>query len=288
MFSFFLTESISTIGTPLEERSFVNWMRQNDILYTGDEYALRFGIFISTQRYVNEWNRAGKSCRLAVNKFAALTPAELTQLRLSKKTQRTPNQYRYDVKPTVTDIPASLDYRDKGIVNNIKDDVGCGAGWAFGTTAAIESCWALFTGKLYVLSEQNLVDCCYLCDGCNDGNPDICISQIVGDQNGYSMQEKDYPWVAQFENECNFDSSKGVAQITGAYNISPGKPDETAALLVEYGPIVAGIDSDHNSFTYYESGIYNDPDCYAWGIDWYVTIIGYGTEGQTYYWLCRN
>jgi cathepsin L len=64
-----------------EERQFVQWMRSANVLYTGDEYHFRLGIFQTNARFVAEHNRApGAAFRCAINRLAALTPAEYRSL----------------------------------------------------------------------------------------------------------------------------------------------------------------------------------------------------------------
>jgi len=288
MLSLFLSASKASIATPIEERKFVNWMRENNFLYAGEEYSFRLGLFLSASRYISEWNKAGKSCRLSLNKFAGYSPAEKRALLGSTNRGPIPAQYSKKPQVTVNGIPDTFDWREKGVVNNIKDSLDCGAGWAFATTAAIESCWAIAKGKLYILSEQNLIDCLWNCDNCDGGQSDWALYQIISDQNGTVNQESDYPYLARYDNDCRFKPELAVTETKAVYYITTGKPDEMASVLYQFGPIACSIDSDHDSFYYYSSGIYDDPDCFAWGIDHYVTVIGYGNENGTDYWLCRN
>ena len=56
-------------------------------------------------------------------------------------------------------MPASVDWRTKGVVNAIKNQGSCGSCWAFSAVGTVESFAAISSGKLQLLSEQNLVDC---------------------------------------------------------------------------------------------------------------------------------
>ena len=84
-----------------------------------------------------------------------------------------PNMEKY-VPQINGDIPASLDWRTEGKVTAVKDQGHCGSCWAFSTTGAIESAWAIAfpDEEMVSLSEQQLVDCAggeYLNGGCNGG-----------------------------------------------------------------------------------------------------------------------
>jgi cathepsin L len=77
---------------------------------------------------------------------------------------KVPNKIKYDnnSKLTYLNLPKSIDWRNKNnnsFVNPIKDQSVCGACWAFSALSSLESIYAISTGKLKVLSEQNIVDC---------------------------------------------------------------------------------------------------------------------------------
>ena len=59
-----------------EEKSFLSWMRRCNQFYVGDEYNVRFGIWLANKRQVNEFNKQKKTFKVSMNKFAAYTPAE--------------------------------------------------------------------------------------------------------------------------------------------------------------------------------------------------------------------
>ena len=94
------------------------------------------------------------------------------------------------VKRTVSqiiksDIPDSFDWRDKGIVNPVKNQGSCGSCWVFSAIATSESAYAIATGKLIQFSEQNLVDCAIKWLGCSGGWPSNSFNYVIEIQNGH-------------------------------------------------------------------------------------------------------
>ena len=63
----------------------------------------------------------------------------------------------------------AVDWRERNVVNAIRDQQYCGSCYAFSTISAAESAYAIKTGRLYELSEQHIVDCSYYNYGCDGG-----------------------------------------------------------------------------------------------------------------------
>ena len=265
-----------------EEQSFLSWMRQSNQIFTGDEYKARLGIFLAHKRRVQEHNARNTGFTVAMNKFAAMTPAEYKSMLGFKR-----------VHHTAKGIPSfsnaeSVDWRDKGCVNAIKDQGQCGSCWAFSTIQSAEGVYAAKSGKLLSLSEQNLVDCVTTCDGCNGGLMTAAFEYVKNHQNGKFMYETDYPYVA-YDQSCKFDASKGVSiGLKGYAEVQSGSESDLAAKCEKYGPIAIAIDASNWSFQMYSSGIYDESACSPRNLDHGVGCVGFGKEGSTAYWIVRN
>ena len=100
------------------------------------------------------------SWRMGVNAFSDLSAAEFKATHLgyagSHAARPAPKLH---TAPPVADLPASMDWRDSGIVSPVKWQGKCGSCWAFASTEMIESYVAQASGLLFTLSPQQLVSC---------------------------------------------------------------------------------------------------------------------------------
>lgn len=280
-----------------EEKSFVSFMRSNNVFYTGDEYAFRLGVFVTNLRRVQEFNKKGSKYlfKVGMNPFFALTPTEISQYLKGAKgdvSQIKNSPYLKDIKTlkkVTNDVPDSFDWRDTpNIVGSIKEQGSCGSCWAFSTITVQESRWAIVKGKKYILSEQELIDCVTTCYGCNGGLPTNAIKYIIENQNGHFDQNYLYP--NRYKREtCKYDSSHDVSLVTGFVQIKAGDEEELKEKIATIAPVSILIDSSPWSFVYYQSGIYNDEKCSKTFIDHAVALVGYGIdENNTEFWILRN
>ena len=272
--------------TKQEERSFVQWMRETNNLFSGDEYQLRLGIWLANKRQVQAHNAANKGFTVAMNKFAALTPAEYKQYLGHRHLA---SNKEIPVK-TSTKNAAEVDWREKGIVNEVKDQAQCGSCWAFSVVQAMESQWALKKGDLPSLSEQNIVDCVNTCYGCNGGDEYLAYDYVLENQGGLWETEADYPYKG-VDQSCKWDSSKGTCKFSSYFrptSTSERSEEKLASGCAEYGVVSIAIDASNWSFQLYSGGIYDESSCSSTSLDHAVGLVGYGTEGSTPYWIVRN
>lgn len=55
--------------------------------------------------------------------------------------------------------------------------------------------------------------------------------------------------------------------------------------IATIGPISIGIDADHDSFRFYSSGVFSEPQCSSTLLDFSMLVVGYDTTAtnQEYY-----
>jgi len=96
--------------------------------------------------------------------------------------------------------------------------------------------------------------------------------------------ETSYPYTAQ-DGTCVFTAANVGATDQGATDIASGDENALTNAIATVGPISVAIDASQNSFQFYSTGIYTDPDCSSTQLDHGVTAVGYGSlgAGQDFY-----
>lgn len=151
-------------------------------------------------------------------------------------------------------LPQKINWKDAGIMTSVKNQGGCGACWAFSTTALVESLIKRNTGTDTNLSEQELVDCAttstYVNYGCNGGFTDAALNyyQVKG-----SHLESQYPYTGK-QGACRTltTTPKKINQYTVV------KPKSLVEFLtaLSKGPLAVAY-AVVNDFYDYKYGVYN-------------------------------
>nr|XP_034833780.1 uncharacterized protein LOC117990447 [Maniola hyperantus] len=257
------------------------------------EMLIRYEIFANNVGKIHELNTQERgTARYAVTRFSDLTYEEFGQKYLGLKPNlRDSNQIpirKADI-PQVH-LPDSFDWRQHDAVTEVKDQGGCGSCWAFSVTGNIEGQWKMQSGQLVSLSEQELVDCDKLDQGCNGGLPDNAYRAI--EQLGGLEAENDYPYEGE-NDKCSFNKTLSRVQISGAVNISSNETD-MAKWLLQNGPISIGINA--NAMQFYVGGVSHPWRmlCNPSNLDHGVLIVGYGVKDYPLfhkrlpYWIVKN
>ncbi|KRZ58756.1 Cathepsin L, partial [Trichinella nativa] len=226
--------------------------------------------------------------------FADLTPEEFRKFYLSPQWKRDQLPQRKASIPKGK-IEDRWDWREHNAVTEIifqrllvvKKGM-CGSCWAFATIANVEGVWAVKKGELVSLSEQELVDCDTLDQGCNGGYPSNAYKEII--RLGGLTTEKNYSYDGN-QGTCRFKTQNAKVYINDSVSL-PEDETEIAAYIRENGPVAVGI----NAFAmmFYRHGIAHpwrflcSPDA----LDHGVSIVGYDVEKQSTkpkpYWIIKN
>nr|ACF48469.1 cathepsin L [Triatoma brasiliensis] len=255
------------------------------------EEMFRMKIFMDNKKKIEAHNakyeQGEVSYKMMMNHFGDLMVHEFKALmngfKMSPDTKRNGELYF----PSNSNLPKTVDWRQKGAVTPVKDQGQCGSCWSFSATGSLEGQVFLKTGKLVSLSEQNLVDCStsYGNNGCEGGLMDQAF-QYVSDNKGIDT-EASYPYEAR-ENTCRFKKNKVGGTDKGHVDIPAGDEKALQNALATVGPISVAIDANHGSFQFYSKGVYNEPNCSSYDLDHGVLAVGYGTENGQDYWLVKN
>ncbi|KAL4185713.1 hypothetical protein AMTRI_Chr10g7310 [Amborella trichopoda] len=276
---------------------FEQWMALHGRQYMdAQEKEQRSQIFEENLKFIDSVNAGGRPYKLSANKFADLTNDEFRAMHMGFK--------GHECAPRASDAPfmyanvsapASMDWRKKGAVTQVKDQGQCGCCWAFSAVAAVEGITQIKTGKLVSLSEQEVVDCDTKGkdQGCNGGLMDDAFElntptrqlEFIINNHGLTTEAK-YPYKA-VDGTCNTKkASSGAATITG-YEDVPTKNEKALVKAVANQPVSVAIDASGSEFQFYSGGVFNG-DC-GTELDHGVTVVGYGASSDgTKYWLVKN
>jgi len=260
--------------------AFVHWQNKFGKRFTSEEKVHRFDIFKSNLHLVNAHNsQKNNTYTMETNQFADLTNDEFKELYLTyTPIQLLGNEGR--VHLSTMNLAGSIDWREKGVVGPIKDQKSCGSCWAFSAIGALESAYALKTGSVVSLSEQQLVDCSgsFGNQGCNGG---LMTSSYEYLKQTPIQKSADYPYTAR-DGKCVFNATKALFKIPSYTQVPANNQDQLAAAINKQ-PVAVAVDA--SNWSMYSKGIFSDCNT---NLNHGVTAVGYGTEGTTDFWIVRN
>ena len=196
-----------------------------------------------------------------------------------------------------TALPASLDWRESGIVTPVRDQGSCGSCWAFGTVGIMESAlWKSGTANID-LSEQYLVSCNKESWNCDTGG-------WTAHKYHYDTLGKSQTAVgAVLESVKPYTATNGTctSALTHPYKLNAWQfivatettmptVDQIKAALSTYGPITAGVCAGTGWDTY-TGGVFTTDEtsqC-SGGTNHQIILVGWNDNGGTNgYWILRN
>jgi cysteine peptidase B len=254
------------------------------------EELVRFQVFTENMKRAEELQKLNPLATFGATKFADMTPEEFKKYIDGEKYFEKASQ---DLSPpsmfTKEQVAAaagqSIDWRTKNAVTEVKDQANCGSCWAFSATGSIEGQWAVAGHGLVSLSEQELVSCDTIDDGCDGGLMDNAYKWLLQTHNGSIVTEASYPYVSGTGRvpKCNMDKTVVGATITGFKDL-PHNEDQMAAFVYSSGPLGIGVDG--TSFQTYRGGIVTN--CVSSHMNHGVLAVGFDDNNNPPYWIIKN
>ena len=283
MKTFFFVLFAVALSVNLRDTEFSLFQKQYGKVYAAPEEArYRLAVFNDNLKKIEKHNAKHLPWTLGVNKFADISAEEFSYKFCG--CAKDPKSRSGRITPIYGDAPARVDWREKGAVTPVKDQASCGSCWAFSTTGTVESAYAIKTGKLVSLSEQQLVDCArrpdYECAGCGGGWPWSAIDYV---SNHGLCTEEAYPYLG-YDSDCK-ESECEVAVKTVDKVLLPMADEESLANAVAITPV--SITLDASAMQLYRSGIITSCTEY---INHAVLAVGYDVEEESgiKYWIVKN
>ena len=266
--------------------AFSDWRFFNNKTYESmHEQIYRSSVFYENLRRIEMHNSLGLPWKMGANKFADLTRTEFRSMYIQGGyTPRSNARFAYHPIQS-TALPNSVDWSQKGGVTPVKNQGQCGSCWAFSTTGSVEGAYFVKTGKLFSLSEQQLVDCSQAegNQGCNGGLMDYAFKYIL-DNKGLT-NETNYPYTAE-DGTCNAAKAKQVAATITSFHDVQVNSDVALMTAIVQQPVSVAVEADQDSFQLYTSGVMTSA-C-GTNLDHGVLAVGYGSLGNKDYYKVKN
>jgi cathepsin B len=194
----------------------------------------------------------------------------------------------------LSDLPTEFDVRDKWAYLNLPawNQNQCGSCWAHAATRSFGDRMAVASGGVYndSASRQYLISCDMIDNGC-EGGASYISSQYIRDNGVVSntcvpTYTSSFGQVPSCQLQCeNPADDYTIYKALDAFHVA--SEVDIMYELVNYGPLRADF-LVYSDFPAYQSGVYrHDPTASIEG-GHAVTLIGYGVENNTKYWLLMN
>jgi len=285
------------------EQEFLNFQSDfNKVYQSEQERNERFHNFQKNMEKIKQLNFQSKNAVYGVTKFSDYTEEEFRSKVLSRRPRISSSFVDLNFEVANFSVCAAsfrfpemctgslenVDWRQKGVVTEVKDQGECGSCWSFGTTGDIEGGWFLAGNKLIPLSEQMLVSCDYTDYGCGGGLQSTAFEFIM--KVGGIESEEFYPYTSGSGDsfKCHMNKKRFVANISSWVQVSQNKDEAKIAEYVQKnGPITIAINA--NPMQLYQKGIDNPSSCDPDELNHAVLIVGFGsTPDGTDYWIIKN
>ncbi len=258
--------------------------------YSAAEEVKRFNYFVENMKTAEALQSVNPKATFGVSPYADMSAKEFKVYHngdahyKAAVAQRGP-ELKFSAEEKKAAAGRSIDWRTKGAVTYVKNQGQCGSCWSFSTTGGIEGQWFLAGNNLTSLSEQELVSCDTIDQGCNGGLMQNAFKWLLTNKDGKIVTAASYPYVSGdgIVPSCDLTGKIFGAQINGHVDVAKDEND-MATFVYSNGPLSIAVDA--TSFQTYTGGILTN--CISNQIDHGVLIVGFDDAYTTPYWIIKN
>merc|ERR1711973_933874 len=292
IFSFFAMKFLALLAlvavASAHDQAWEDYKLEFNKVYTPEEEALRYANWKKDSEEVDLHNAMyGEEYKKGVNQFSDLTDEEFAEYYLTGYRMADKPDNATIFVPSNEPIPNDVDWRNQGMVTQVKNQGRCGSCYSFSATGALEGAWKKSRGSLPNLSEQQYVDCSgrYGNYGCRGGWYQSCWRYAMNA--GGNMPESAYRYTAR-QGRCRFNRGQVVATVSSFHDTQPGSENDLTNALARVGPVSVAIDASASSFRRYRTGVHYSRSCSSRRLNHAVLAVGYGSESGRDYFLVKN
>ena len=266
-----------------------------------EEYRQREANFNAYMREAKLHNAGTKTWKKGVDHMSDWTNEEFLAINRAypssnKFLKASPNAQQYKVKGIA--LPKTVDYRTSvpAVLTEVKNQGRCGSCWAHAAVECVESMWAIATGQLFALSQQQLTSCtpnpneCGGKGGCHGAIPELAWDYVVAA--GGMAEEWAYPYTSYYGDDgvCKPNNeTRKYAKLSGYMKVPENDASAVMEALFTAGPVSISVDA--SPWRGYAGGVFTGCD-YAKNISMNhaVQLVGYGYDSAVKldYWIVRN
>ena len=286
---------------------FNQWVNKYQIITTDYSLPTILNNWIINDNYINEINNKNLPYKLGHNMYSGFSKSDFDEIKgyngdydiINKKySTGLRGSIDYVEGVNIINYSKSIDWREKDVVNHIKNQGDCSASWAFSAIASLESAYAIKYNKLVSLSEQYLIDCDNILKGgynlgCNGGSTkntfkwlikqkcQLIFSEEFGKDNHYTGRYKLRSRKEVCYHTCDINNNS-----INKYVIIQSSDEEAMLSAIHNQPVSVSIDASTRDFYLYSSGMFT-ASC-GTNLDHSVNLVGYGTNNNGDYYILRN
>lgn len=150
--------------------------------------------------------------------------------------------------------PSAWDWRDKGAVTDVGNQLNCTGGWAFAAVGAVEGAWFIGGNQLEDFSVQEILDCttASTSNGCKGGLVGDALSFVKASNITTDLL---YPFLS-YDMPCINSNVQNYAGYINSYNqVNPLRSASALLSAIYLTPVAAAVEADEYVWQFYNSGV---------------------------------